>query len=171
MLINVILLFFVLPGVVVLLGQELHGIMTNTTRIELWHKHWAKRDLAERGQVREKGSRTKMTGRKKRAGGKKKADGEGTGEREQKEERGEGEKRGQIKLIIFHSLSLPQYYEYVYDKGSYCDNMYEFFGPSFLLWFFPVLPSSNGIRFPDLVPPHQRVYLERKENSSANEEV
>jgi hypothetical protein len=47
---GIIIVIISVPGTIVLLGQELWGIVNNMTRIELWEKHWATRDLADKGQ-------------------------------------------------------------------------------------------------------------------------
>jgi len=48
--INIIILALFFPGVIVLLVNEIYGIIHNRTRIELWLEHWASWDAREKGQ-------------------------------------------------------------------------------------------------------------------------
>jgi ABC-type phosphate transport system permease subunit len=48
---SVFTLIFFLGTTVILLLNQLFLISKNTTKIELWHKHWATQDASAKGQV------------------------------------------------------------------------------------------------------------------------
>jgi len=48
--VNIILIVFLIMGTIILFINQIHLIAHNTTKIELWTKHWATRDAKERGE-------------------------------------------------------------------------------------------------------------------------